>query len=68
MRLNAITGSSASLMHLTITHTTRYTYDAPVLYGMQQVRLTPKERASQKIIDWTVEADGGTVELQSNSV
>ena len=51
-------------MLLSIVHTTRYTYDAPVPYGMQQVRLTPKERASQKIIDWAVEAEGGTVELQ----
>ncbi len=51
-------------MQLSITHTTRYTYDKPVPYGMQQVRLTPKERAGQRIIDWSVEAEGGKIELE----
>lgn len=51
-------------MLLTISHTTRYTYDAPVPYGMQQVRLTPKARAGQRIIDWSVDTEGGNVELQ----
>ncbi len=51
-------------MLLKIAHTTRYTYDAPVPYGMQQVRLTPKTRASQKIIDWSVDTEGGQVQLQ----
>ncbi len=51
-------------MLLNIAHTTRYTYDAPVPYGMQQVRLTPKTRASQKIIDWQVDTEGGEVQLQ----
>ena len=51
-------------MLLNIAHTTRYTYDQPVPYGMQQVRLTPKTRTSQKIIDWSVETDGGEVQLE----
>lgn len=51
-------------MLLTIAHTTRYAYDAPVPYGMQQVRLTPKTRAGQKILDWRVDTEGGNVELQ----
>ncbi len=51
-------------MLLKIAHTTRYSYDTPVPYGMQQVRLTPKARAGQRVIDWTVETEGGNVELQ----
>lgn len=51
-------------MHLTITHTTRYDYDAPVEYAMQQVRLTPKVRPAQKIINWQIDIDGGHQEVQ----
>lgn len=51
-------------MHLSITHTTRYDYDAPVQYAMQQVRLTPKVRPAQIIINWQFDIDGGHQELQ----
>ncbi len=51
-------------MQLTISHKTRYVYDEPVPYGMQQVRLTPKQRATQEIINWQVEIDGGREELK----
>ena len=50
-------------MRLTIFHRTTYGYDAAVPYGLQQVRLTPKARAGQRIIDWSVEVVGGTKEL-----
>ena len=51
-------------MRLTISHKTRYVYDTPVPYGMQQVRLTPKQRATQEIVSWDVEIDGGQEELR----
>lgn len=50
-------------MKLLITHTTRYRYDAPVSYSLQQVRLTPKNCASQKTIHWDVAVDGGAREV-----
>jgi len=50
-------------MRLTIFHRTTYGYDAGVPYGLQQVRLTPKARAGQRIIDWSIEVSGGTKEL-----
>ena len=51
-------------MRLKISHTTRYSYDAPVPFVMQQVRLTPKTRAAQSIIDWKFEIDGGQEQLR----
>ena len=49
-------------MLLSISHITRYTYDAPVPYALQQVRLTPKSRAQQTVHNWEMTIDGGQVE------
>ncbi|NRD89301.1 transglutaminase [Sphingopyxis sp. BSNA05] len=50
-------------MLLKIEHETRYNYDKPVQYGLQQLRLRPKERAGQRIVDWNIEIEGGALEL-----
>ena len=51
-------------MRLTISHTTRYHYDEPVHYALQQLRLTPKSRAGQKVVQWDIAVDGGTKQLE----
>lgn len=45
-------------MILKITHRTTYSYDAPIPYGLQQVRLTPKSRDTQKVLNWTMSFEG----------
>lgn len=50
-------------MRLAIRHETRYEFDEPVGYGLQRLRLTPKETHGQRIIDWTMSCEGGSVEL-----
>ncbi len=50
-------------MKLKITHTTTYSYDAPVTYGLQQVRLTPSNSTHQKVLDWAVDISGGSQQL-----
>jgi len=50
-------------MLLKINHETRYNYDNPVQYGLQQLRLRPKERPGQRIVDWNIEIEGGSLEL-----
>lgn len=45
-------------MRLAIRHTTRYRFASPVLYGVQRLRLTPKETQGQRILDWTMEYTG----------
>ena len=50
-------------MRLKISHQTHYHYDAPVRYGLQQLRLTPKSRAGQIVISWQTVVDGGRIEL-----
>lgn len=50
-------------MKLRISHTTTYSYDSPVTYGLQQVRLTPKTDSTQTVLDWHMDIEGGTAEL-----
>lgn len=50
-------------MRLTVNHSTTYKYNAPVDYGLQQIRLTPKERTGQSIIHWDLQIEGGKKEL-----
>ncbi|MBY8337728.1 transglutaminase family protein [Alteriqipengyuania sp. NZ-12B] len=50
-------------MRLRVDHETRYTYDAPVAYGLQQVRMRPKDSRGQKVLDWTITVEGGASEL-----
>ncbi|MEN3974053.1 transglutaminase family protein [Emcibacter sp. SYSU 3D8] len=50
-------------MLLHINHTTTYQYDAPIDYGLQQIRLTPKDRDGQKVVRWNIAIDGGKKEL-----
>ena len=51
------------LMHLRIAHTTTYTYDAPVTYGLQQIRLTPKSHGAQTVLSWSTKVTGGKKQL-----
>lgn len=53
-------------MRLTIRHQTRYEYDAPVDYALQQVRLTPSNTTQQTVRSWAVEVEGGKTELSFN--
>lgn len=50
-------------MRLKISHTTRYAYDAPVRYGLQQVRLAPQTDHHQTVSEWSINVEGGTQEL-----
>ena len=50
-------------MRLRVDHETRYTYDAPVSYGLQQVRMRPKDGRGQKVLDWTITVEGGATAL-----
>jgi len=45
-------------MRIHIRHATSYTYDRPVDYSAQLMRLTPSEHAGQRIRNWRVTADG----------
>lgn len=50
-------------MQLKIHHTTRYRFDIPVVYALQQVRKTPKNSHQQKVLDWSTRVIGGKKEL-----
>jgi transglutaminase-like putative cysteine protease len=45
-------------MRLKVRHETRYDYGQPVTYSVQRLYLTPPSFASQKIIDWSIDAPG----------
>ncbi len=51
-------------MKLRVEHITRYQYDSPVSYALQQLKLTPKDRPGQQhIIDWAIDIEGGAQQL-----
>jgi transglutaminase-like putative cysteine protease len=45
-------------MLVSIRHTTSYTYDAVSSFAVQQLRLTPGDNQSQRVISWGIEAEG----------
>ncbi len=49
-------------MELKILHTTEYTYDAPVTYALQRLRLTPSSCPGQEVRAWKTEIVGAKVE------
>lgn len=51
-------------MLIRISHETQYHYDQPVPFALQQLRLTPKSRHGQSVVNWKVEVEGGKVELE----
>ena len=51
-------------MRLFVEHITRYQYDSPVSYALQQIKLTPKDRpGQQRVHGWTIEVEGGAQQL-----
>ncbi len=50
-------------MRLKINYTTTYTYDAPVPYALQQLRMTPRNARGQEIIRWDLSVIGGTKQV-----
>jgi len=50
-------------MRLLIRHVTTYDYDAPVSWGLQQLRMTPKGHRSQRVAAWSIAIEGGRREL-----
>lgn len=51
-------------MHLKILHTTTYHFDQPVPYGLQQLRLIPKDRTGQRVLSWDMTIEGGREQTQ----
>lgn len=51
-------------MKISIEHTTRYTYEAPVRYSTQYLRLVPSSSARQRVVDWKLEAPATPLELR----
>ena len=47
-------------MRIRIRHRTVYAFDAPMRWITQSHRLTPTTCASQKVVDWSVTAEGAT--------
>ena len=48
---------------LAIRHVTSYRWSEPVTYALQQLRLIPKSRPGQQVVDWVTDIDGGQIEV-----
>jgi transglutaminase-like putative cysteine protease len=53
-------------MQLKISHTTRYSYDQPVNYALQKIRLRPYDTPQQTVTDWSLDIVGGKKEAAYN--
>jgi transglutaminase-like putative cysteine protease len=51
-------------MRLKITHRTEYTYDQPVPYALQRLRLVPQSGPTQKVVHWSLSVEGATEEVR----
>jgi len=51
-------------MRLQVHHVSEFAYPEPVPYALHQARLTPKENANQKILDWAMTISGGQNEAE----
>lgn len=51
-------------MKLRIRHVTRYAFDEPVIYGLQQLRKTPKSSHQQNVLSWNTSISGGQKEAE----
>lgn len=51
-------------LRLRIRHTTRYDYEQPVSYSLQQLRLNPRSTRHQNVVAWNMTVDGGSQELE----
>ncbi|MAL80193.1 MAG: transglutaminase [Sneathiella sp.] len=51
-------------MLLKISHLTKYRYEHPVRYVLQQLRLMPKTGVGQTVLRWDVTLEGGARELE----
>ena len=51
-------------MRISIEHTTRYSYESPVRYSTQYLRLVPQSSARQRVIDWNLETPLPTLDLR----
>jgi len=49
-------------MRIAISHTTRYHFDSPARYGVQRLRLRPRECAVQSVLEWSMSVEGAVVE------
>ena len=49
-------------MQLHILHRTAYTYEEPVKYTAQTLRLTPRREGAQRVLSWTIRAPGRRTE------
>ena len=47
---------------LLISHITRYSFDRPVTYALQRLKLRPKDSAGQTVENWSIDIDGGKIE------
>ena len=50
-------------MQLAVNHSTTYRFDGPA-GALQELRLTPRAGAGQRIVEWSIDVDGGQHEVE----
>ena len=52
-------------MIFNIKHKTIFSYNNAPLSAIQKLRITPMDQGNQKIINWDIDVNGGTIELET---
>ncbi|MCR6672100.1 transglutaminase family protein [Devosia ginsengisoli] len=51
-------------MRLRISHISEYSYDAPLFYALQRLRLVPKSGPTQTVTEWSLSIEGAREEVR----
>lgn len=51
-------------MLLKISHRTEYSYDTPLHYALQRLRLVPKTEPTQTVVSWSINVEGAQEEVR----
>jgi transglutaminase-like putative cysteine protease len=51
-------------LRLSVQHTTRHAYAAPVIHGLQRLRLRPKPTHGQQVLEWEMRLEGAVPQAE----
>lgn len=51
-------------MRIAVTHTSHYQFENPACHGLQRLRLRPRDCAVQRVLDWSMQVEGGVIEAE----
>lgn len=51
-------------MRIAVTHASHCQFENPARHGLQRLRLRPRDGAAQRVLDWSMQVEGGVIEAE----